>query len=86
MRELVYRIENEFGIHARPAAHLANLACDFQCDVRISSGGKTADAKGVLGIMGLALGQGDELRIAFDGCDEDFAALEMLSFLKRNVY
>ena len=85
MKELVYRVKNEFGIHARPAAHMANLACGFMCGVNIYSGGKSADAKGVLGIMGLAVKQGDELRIRFDGCDEDLAAQEMLAYLERNL-
>ena len=85
MKELTYRIKNEFGIHARPAAHMANLASGFTCGVSIFAGAKTADAKGVLGIMGLALKQGDELRMQFDGCDEDAAVGKMLTFLEQTL-
>lgn len=85
MRELHYRIQNELGVHARPAAHLAKLASGFGCDIGISSERSAVNAKGIIGIMGLALKQGDELHMTFDGEDEDLAADEMLGFLERNL-
>jgi phosphocarrier protein len=85
MKELFHTIKTEYGVHARPAGHIAGLASGFECVVLAYARDRSANGKSVLDIMGLALRQGDELRMTFEGFDEDAAAAVMLAFLEQNL-
>lgn len=71
-------IPNPTGLHARPAAVLANLAKKFKADVRIQKGDRQANAKSVVAIMGLEIGQGDKVTLTAKGDDAE-AAVETLT-------
>ena len=71
-------IPNPTGLHARPAAVLANLAKKFKADVRIQKGDQQANAKSVVAIMGLEIGHGDKVTLIAKGDDAD-AAVETLT-------
>ena len=85
MKEFSYVITDELGIHARPAGMLVKEAGKFQSDIKIKKGEKTADAKRIFGIMGLAAKKGDEITITADGVDEAEAVAAMEEFLKANL-
>ena len=57
------------GLHARPAALLAQRAKPFAAQVTLSAHGRTANARSVVAIMALGVRQGDELIIAARGID-----------------
>ena len=69
-------LQNETGLHARPAGELAKLAATFKCN--INSNGKTASAKSILGIMSLGIKAKTEIEIECDGEDEQTAMAEIL--------
>ena len=48
MKEISYVVENQMGIHARPAGLLANLCVNFRSAVSIKLGDKTAAGNNVL--------------------------------------
>lgn len=85
MVELKYVITDELGIHARPAGRLVKIATAYDCNIQIGTAAKMVDAKRIISIMGLALKQGDELTMTFDGEKEADAAAAMESFLKENL-
>ncbi|MBQ3584055.1 MAG: HPr family phosphocarrier protein [Lachnospiraceae bacterium] len=85
MREFHYTITDAEGIHARPAGELVKLAKEFSCDIKMSSGGKEGDCKRIFGIMGLAVKQGMDVKMSFDGEDEDKACEEIEAFMKENM-
>jgi multiphosphoryl transfer protein len=63
-------VEAEHGIHARPAAALADTARRYQSIVEIvRPSGKTADAKSVVALLGLEIERGDSIRIVARGSD-----------------
>ena len=70
-------IPNPTGLHARPAAVLANLAKRFQSQVLIQRGDDQANAKSLVSIMGLAIELGDKVVLIAEGPDaaEAIAAL-----------
>jgi phosphoenolpyruvate-protein phosphotransferase len=72
------RISNPTGLHARPAAVLATLARPFDADVRLRLRGREANAKSVVAVMSLEVGQGDEVEIAAEGPDAG-AAVEAIA-------
>jgi phosphocarrier protein FPr/phosphocarrier protein len=57
------------GLHARPAALLAQRAKSFGAQASLSAHGRTANACSVVAIMALGVRQGDELSIQASGAD-----------------
>ena len=66
-------IPNPTGLHARPAAVLANLAKKFKAEIRLQKGDDQANAKSVVAIMGLEVGCGDKVVLIAKGEDADSA-------------
>lgn len=85
MKEIKYIITDELGMHARPAGSLVKAASGYQCDIKIGRTEKMVDAKRIMGVMGLAMKQNEELTMTFDGADEDAAATGMETFLEENL-
>lgn len=56
-------LRNKVGLHARPAALLARLVAGFDAEVTVND----VEAASVLALMGLGLGQGDEMRVRARG-------------------
>ena len=70
MTEVTTTIENQAGIHARPASLFVQTASKFKSKVQIKAKGKTVDAKSILMIMSMGLVKGTEITISADGYDE----------------
>ncbi|MBE5921994.1 MAG: HPr family phosphocarrier protein [Lachnospiraceae bacterium] len=85
MKEFKYKITEPQGIHARPAGELIRIVKQFACTVTIAKDGKSADAKKIFGVMGLAAKQGDEITMTFEGVDEVEAQAAVEAFLKENL-
>lgn len=79
------RVLNDQGLHARPAARLAQEAQKFACDIELALGTTAVDAKSILDILTLAAGQGSELELRARGPDAR-DALTQLSALIRNRF
>jgi phosphocarrier protein FPr/phosphocarrier protein len=57
------------GLHARPAALLAQRAKSFAAEIVLAAHGRTANARSVVAIMALGVRQGDEISIRASGAD-----------------
>ena len=62
-------IPNPAGLHARPAALLANAAKKFRADIRLQRGEQRANAKSVVAILGMEVGRGDRVVVVAQGSD-----------------
>lgn len=71
-------LQNETGLHARPAGQLAGLANKFECNINLFANDKKANAKSILGIMSLGIKVKTEIEIECDGADEETAMVEIL--------
>lgn len=70
-------VRNEVGLHARPAAIFVQSANKFRSRITIrnvKSGGAPVNAKSILHVLTLGVGQGDEVEITVEGEDEANAA------------
>ncbi|MDF2634995.1 MAG: Phosphotransferase system, phosphocarrier protein HPr [Pelosinus sp.] len=78
--EFNLEIQNQAGLHARPAAMFAQKASSFKANIMVSKDGKSANAKSIISIMGLGVKKGDILLVKIDGLDaaEAAAALKKL--------
>lgn len=84
MKEFTYTIQDELGLHARPAGLLVKKAGAYQSKIEISKGETIVAAKRLFAIMGLAVKQGDTIKVTLDGEDEETAFVEMKAFCEEN--
>ncbi|MDL2316866.1 HPr family phosphocarrier protein [Desulfovibrio sp. OttesenSCG-928-A18] len=70
-------IQDELGLHARPAAKLAQAAQRFSSQITLEYEDMTVDAKSILDILSLAAGRGASLTIRCKGEDADLAAEQL---------
>lgn len=74
-------LPNTSGLHARPASALASLAKRFQADIRILRADTEANAKSIVGIIGLGAEHGDALRVKASGGDAEQAVRALAALL-----
>ena len=60
-------VKNKLGLHARAAAKLTQVASRFPCDVTVTNGGQSVNAKSVMGLLLLCGAKGTELSVEADG-------------------
>ena len=85
MKTITHIIKDELGMHARPAGKVVKLVKSFPGQVEIGTPEKMVDCKRIIGVMSLALKQGDTVTITFDGEGEETFAEEVLEFLKEEL-
>jgi len=80
MVEKDFEIQNELGLHARPAALFVKTANGFKADIIVEKEGKKVNGKSIMGIMMLAAAKGSAIKIKARGKDADEAmgALQQL--------
>ena len=75
-------IKNASGLHARPAGMFVKKAAEFKSTVEVIAEGKTVNAKSIMGIMSLGLGQGDELTVVANGEDQEAAVNALVELIE----
>ena len=70
-------------LHARPAGALAVAAGRFASAVSVTAGGQTADAKSVLGVMGLGATTGQHVTVSAAGPDAQEAVAALITDPRR---
>ena len=68
------KIINRLGLHARPAALIAQTAAGFTSEIELTKDNVTINAKSIMGVMMLAAEFGSSIRITTNGSDEVQAA------------
>jgi multiphosphoryl transfer protein len=71
------------GLHARPAALLAQRAKSFGAQISLGAHGRTANARSVVAIMALGVRQGDELSIEARGAEAEQAVASLVAALQE---
>ena len=73
-------IDNQVGLHARPATFLIQKANEFKSSLWVEKEERRVNAKSLLGFLSLGIVKGTAVKIIADGADEE-AAIETLSAL-----
>lgn len=76
------RIENEMGLHARPAAMLVQAVGPLDCNVAIEKDGTKVDGKSIMGVMMLAAECGSEIVVSSSGPEAEKAIEEIERIVK----
>ena len=63
-------VQNQVGLHARPATFFIQKANEFKSSIWIEKEERRVNAKSLLGILSLGIVGGTSIRIIADGSDE----------------
>ena len=74
MVEKILTVKNRAGIHARPAAIIAQTANKFQSEITLTKDDTSVNAKSIMGVMTMAAGYSTTLTMQVEGPDESAAA------------
>jgi len=85
MAELRLRVLDPSGLHGRPAAQVVRTSARFSSRISIEVGGKSADAKSLIGLLGLTIRPGSEITIVADGTDAGDALAALRAELGATV-
>ena len=74
MTEKILTVRNRAGIHARPAALIAQTANKFSSEIYLEKDSTTVNAKSIMGVITMAAGYNTNVMLKTDGDDEQEAA------------
>lgn len=73
-------INNQVGLHARPATFFIQKANEFKCSIWVEKEERRVNAKSLLGVLSLGIVKGTSVSLIADGADEK-EAVEKLAEL-----
>ena len=73
-------INNEVGLHARPATFYIQKANEFKSSIWVEKDERRVNAKSLLGVLSLGIVKGTTITLIADGSDQE-EAIETLSKL-----
>lgn len=78
--ERMLTVQNQMGIHARPAAMIVRVTNRFTSDVFFEKDDEQVNGKSIMGLMMLAAGKGSQIKALANGPDagDCLTALEEL--------
>lgn len=75
-------VENQAGLHARPATFFIQKANEFKSSVWVEKEERRVNAKSLLGVLSLGIIGGTSIRIIADGTDEQQAVEELVALVQ----
>ena len=66
-------INNQVGLHARPATFFIQKANEYRCSIWVEKDDRKVNAKSLLGVLSLGIVCGTTVNIIADGADEQEA-------------
>ena len=73
-------VQNQVGLHARPATFFIQKANEFRSNIWVEKDERRVSAKSLLGVLSLGITRGTNIKIVADGTDEA-SAVEALAAL-----
>ena len=70
-------VQNQVGLHARPATFFIQKANEFKSSIWVEKEERRVNAKSLLGVLSLGIVGNTAIRVIADGADEE-AAVEAL--------
>lgn len=82
LKEVV--VQNQVGLHARPATFFIQKANEYKSSVWIEKDERRVNAKSLLGVLSLGITKGISVTIIAEGPDEEKAVTELVDFVSSN--
>ncbi|MBO7582732.1 MAG: HPr family phosphocarrier protein [Treponema sp.] len=74
MIEKILTVQNRAGIHARPAAIIAQTANKFEAEITLTRDDTSVNAKSIMGVIAMGAGYNTQMTMTVEGPDESEAA------------
>ena len=75
-------VQNQVGLHARPATFFIQKANEFKSSVWVEKEERRVNAKSLLGVLSLGIVGGATIRIIADGADEEDAVDSLVKLVQ----
>jgi phosphocarrier protein len=70
MAEIIVKVQNRAGIHARPSAILVREIMKYKSEVYFEKDDERINAKSIMGLLTLGAAYGSEIKVIAEGSDE----------------
>ena len=77
-------INNEVGLHARPATFFIQKANEFKSGIWLEKDERRVNAKSLLGVLSLGIVKGTTITLLADGADEKEAVTALCELVSNN--
>ncbi len=75
-------VQNQVGLHARPATFFIQKANEYKSSIWVEKEERRVNAKSQLGVLSLGIVGGTSIRIIADGSDEEEAVENLVELVK----
>ena len=75
-------IQNQYGIHARPAALFVKAASRYDSDIYVEKDGNRVSGKSIMGLMTLEASKGSKIKVSVEGTDAEEAINELQQLIE----
>ena len=75
-------VQNQVGLHARPATFFIQKSNEFKSSIWIEKEERRVNAKSLLGVLSLGIVGGTESKITADGLDEEEAVNALVKLVE----
>ncbi len=82
MKEVV--VQNQVGLHARPATFFIQKANEYKSSIWVESDDRKVSAKSLLGVLSLGITKGLTITIIADGPDEEDSVNDLVNLISSN--
>lgn len=77
-------VQNQVGLHARPATFFIQKANEFKSSIWVEKDERKVNAKSLLGVLSLGITKGTTINIIADGLDEEEAVATLVNLIASN--
>jgi len=77
-------VQNQVGLHARPATFFIQKANEFKSGIWVEKDERRVNAKSLLGVLSLGIVKGMTITIAADGPDENEAINALVALVESD--
>lgn len=75
-------VQNQVGLHARPATFFIQKANEYKSSIWVEKEERRVNAKSLLGVLSLSIVGGTNIRIIADGSDEELAVNGLVALVE----
>lgn len=77
-------VQNQVGLHARPATFFIQKANEFKSSIWVEKDERRVNAKSLLGVLSLGITKGLTITIIAEGSDEEEAVNNLVSLVSSD--
>ena len=79
-------VQNQVGLHARPATFFIQKANEFKSSIWVEKEERRVNAKSLLGVLSMGITTGTEITLIAEGSDEEAAVKSLSAMLVKDIF